>query len=158
MTAQLMTSPSNGLIKSRISPGSNPALILWNEKSRVITSPNSALLRAATRLSRLSRAKPRSSSSIKLPTFRLMDQEFRLSELPKDTTQAIELVVPLRVRNAASNCGILLAPRVSAEVRFLVVSLRQGNRDLSDLWSSLVHFVNPRFNTQKLGSGGEFCG
>lgn len=87
-----------------------------------------------------------------------MDQEFRLSELPKDTTQAIELVVPLRVRNAASNCGILLAPRVSAEVRFLVVSLRQGNRDLSDLWSSLVHFVNPRFNTQKLGSGGEFCG
>ncbi|TQM89496.1 hypothetical protein BD293_4515 [Roseinatronobacter monicus] len=84
MAAQLMSSPSNGLIKSRISPGSNPALILWNEKACSITSPNAALLRAETRLSRSLRAKPSSSSSIKLPTFRLMDQEFQLSELPKE--------------------------------------------------------------------------
>lgn len=117
MAAQLMSSPRNGLIKSRISPGSNPALILWNEKACSITPPNAALLRAATRLSRLLRAKPSSSSSIKLPTFRLMDQEFQLSELPKEHYSSLKIGAPLRVRNAGCNCSILSAPRMSAEGR-----------------------------------------
>jgi hypothetical protein len=54
-------------------------------------------LRAATRLSRLLRAKPRSSSSIKLPTFRLMNREIQLSELSKEHYSSLKIGTPLGV-------------------------------------------------------------